>query len=86
MEGMESNIREITMRYLEQYIEENLRIKILGKLETKEIISDEEKLVGVEIWIDEYYFGLNIWYVDYAKWLEKKVELLIQKKDENSFI
>ena len=64
------------MKYLEQYIKEKLKIEILGKLETKEIISDEEKLVGVEIWIDNYYFGLNIWYVDYAIWLESKIKLL----------
>ena len=60
------------MKYLEQYIEEKLKIKVLGKLTTRESNSGEE--VGVSLVIDGYEPGIEVWYADYATWLEKKIE------------
>jgi hypothetical protein len=60
------------MKYLEQYLEEKLKIKVLGKLTTTESSSGEE--VGVSLVIDGYEPGIEVWWVDYARWLEEKIE------------
>lgn len=60
------------MKYLEQYIEEKMRIKILGELTTRECSKGDD--VGVSLVIDGYEPGIEIWYVDYANWLEEKIE------------
>ena len=62
------------MKYLERYIEEKLKIKVLGELTTNG--SDEGDCVGVSLVIDGYEPGIEVWYVDYAKWLEEEIELL----------
>jgi hypothetical protein len=62
------------MKYLERYIEEKLKIKVLGELTTNGI--DEGDCVGVSLVIDGYEPGIEVWYVDYAKWLEEEIELL----------
>ena len=59
------------MKYLEQYIEEKMKIKVLGKLTTNESSSGEE--VGVSLVIDGYEPGIDVWYADYATWLEEKI-------------
>lgn len=60
------------MRYLEKYIEEKMRIKILGELTTRGC--GEGDAVGVSLVIDGYETGIEVWYVDYVKWLEEKIE------------
>jgi hypothetical protein len=60
------------MKYLEKYIEEKMRIKILGELTTRECSEGDD--VGVSLVIDGYEPGIEIWYVDYANWLEEKIE------------
>ena len=60
------------MKYLEQYIEEKMRIKILGELTTRECSKGDD--VGVSLVIDGYEPGIEVWYVDYANWLEEKIE------------
>ena len=60
------------MKYLEQYIEEKMRIKILGELTTRECSEGDD--VGVSLVIDGYEPGIEVWYVDYANWLEEKIE------------
>ena len=60
------------MKYLERYIEDKLKIKILGELSTRECASGDD--VGVSIVIDGFEPGLEVWYVDYATWLEDKIE------------
>jgi hypothetical protein len=62
------------MKYLEQFIEEKLKIKVLGKLTTTESSSGEE--VGVSLVIDGYEPGIEVWYADYSRWLEEKIEKL----------
>jgi hypothetical protein len=59
---------------LEQFIEEKLKIKVLGKLTTTESSSGEE--VGVSLVIDGYEPGIEVWYADYSRWLEEKIEKL----------
>lgn len=60
------------MKYLERYIEDKLKIKILGELSTRESASGDD--VGVSIVIDGYEPGLEVWFIDYARWLEDKIE------------
>lgn len=60
------------MKYLERYIEDKLKIKILGELSTRECASGDD--VGVSIVIDGYEPGLEVWFIDYARWLEDKIE------------
>ena len=60
------------MKYLEKYIEEKMKIKILGELTTNE--STEGDAVGVSLIIDGYEPGIEVWYADYARWLEEKIE------------
>lgn len=60
------------MKYLEKYLEEKMKIKILGKLTTRESV--EGDAVGVSLVIDDYEPGIEVWHADYAKWLEEKIE------------
>ena len=60
------------MKFLEKYLEEKERIKALGKLTTKESVEGES--VGVSLVIDGYEPGIEVWWVDYAMWLEEKIE------------
>lgn len=60
------------MKFLEKYLEEKERIKPLGKLTTKESVEGES--VGVSLVIDGYEPGIEVWWVDYATWLEEKIE------------
>lgn len=60
------------MKYLEKFIEEKLRIKVLGKLETIDAPNGGE--VGVSLVIDGVDAGIEVWYADYASWLEEKIE------------
>lgn len=72
------------MKYLEQYIEEKLKIKVLGKLATRESNSGEE--VGVSLVIDGYEPGIEVWYADYCSWLEEKIEygeISIRENNDN---
>ena len=59
------------MKYLEQYIEEKMKIKVLGNLTTRESNSGED--VGVSLVIDGYEPGIEVWYADYCIWLEEKI-------------
>lgn len=60
------------MKYLEQYIKEKMKIKILGELTTRECSEGDD--VGVSLVIDGYEPGIEVWWVDYACWLEEKIE------------
>jgi hypothetical protein len=60
------------MKYLERYIEDKLKIKILGELTTRECASGDD--VGVSLVIDGYEPGIEVWWVDYAMWIEEKIE------------
>lgn len=68
------------MKYLKQYIEEKIKIKVLGELTTR--YSCEGEAVGVSLVIDGYEPGIEVWYADYANWLEEKYEELLSKENE----
>ena len=68
------------MKYLEQYIEEKIKIKVLGELTTR--VSCEGDAVGVSLVIDGYEPGIEVWYADYSNWLEEKYEELLSKENE----
>jgi hypothetical protein len=60
------------MKYLEQYLEEEIKIKVLGELETVDCPNGGD--VGVSLVIDGFETSIEVWYADYAMWLEKKLE------------
>lgn len=60
------------MKFLEKYLEEKMRIKPLGELTTRKSIDGDD--VGVSIVIDGYEPGIEVWWADYAMWLEEKIE------------
>jgi hypothetical protein len=60
------------MKYLEKYLEEKLKIKILGELSVRSSVEGDD--VGVSLVIDGYEPGIEVWWVDYASWLEEKIE------------
>lgn len=60
------------MKYLEEYLKEKIKIQVLGDLTTRPCSEGEE--VGLSIVIDGYEPGLEIWYSDYALWLEEKLD------------
>lgn len=62
------------MKYLEKYLEEKMRIKVLGELETVDCPNGGD--VGVSLVIDGFETGIEVWYVDYACWLENKIEVV----------
>lgn len=68
------------MKYLEQYIEEKIKIKILGELTTRDSVEGES--VGVSLVIDGYEPGIEVWYADYSNWLEEKLEAYEKKNKE----
>ena len=61
------------MKYALQYIEQVLRVKPLGEV-TFDECSEGEKC-GYEVLIDGKFTGLEIWWVDYARWLEQFVKM-----------
>ena len=65
------------MKYIEQYMEECLKIKPLGKVTFEGMQSmDSDETYGYSILIDGFDIGLEIWWADYASWLEKKIEIM----------
>lgn len=67
------------MKYLEKYIEEKMKIKVLGELTTNGSVEGDS--VGVSLVIDGYEPGIEVWYVDYANWLEEQMEALKKRLD-----
>ena len=74
------NQKKMNMKYLEQYIEEKIKIKILGELTTRECCEGDG--LGVSLVIDGYEPGIEVWYADYSNWLEEKLEEYEKKNKE----
>ena len=74
----------MNMKYLEKYIEEKLKIKILGELTTRECCEGDG--LGVSLVIDGFEPGLEVWYADYSNWLEEKIEIIESKKENTNMI
>lgn len=60
------------MKHAEQYLIEALKIQPLGKVTFGPSSSGGE--VGCSVKIDGKDIGLEIWWSDYATWLEKKID------------
>lgn len=60
------------MKYLEQYLEQKLKIKALGEITTEVEESTCGSYVGEEILIDGNHTNIVIYYIDYIDWLENE--------------
>jgi len=61
------------MKYIEQYIEEVIKLKPLGKVTFKDDCLNN--LSGIYVYIDGRCTDLFIAHVDYCNWLENKLKL-----------
>lgn len=66
------------MKYFKQFLEQSYKIRPLGELTSKEIFSSDQELIGESVVIDGYEIGLQVWYADYATWLEKRLDNYIE--------
>lgn len=65
------------MEYIKEYMEEELKLKPLGEISVEELTThDYEGAYGYEILIDRKDTGLQIWWADYANWLERKILIM----------
>lgn len=74
------------MKYIEDYIAERMKIKVLGELKIIDEESEPCMPIGERIVIDNIETDIVIWYADYSKWLEKKYDQLQEQYnilDEN---
>lgn len=56
-------------------MEEELKLKPLGDVTFEELTThDYEGAYGYEIIIDGHDTGLQVWWADYATWLEKQLD------------
>lgn len=67
------------MKYIEEYIAEQIKIKVLGELKTIDEESESYTIIGKRLVIDNVVSDIVIWYADYCMWLEKKYEELKNK-------
>ena len=66
------------MKYFKEFLAEQYKIQPLGELTSNEIFSSDHELIGESVVIDGYEIGLQVWYVDYATWLEKHYDNLLE--------
>lgn len=67
------------MKYIEDYLAERMKIKVLGELKTIDEEAEPCMTVGERLVIDDMTSDIVVWYVDYCMWLEKKYTELLQK-------
>jgi hypothetical protein len=75
------------MKYFKEFLAEKYKIQPLGELTSEELFSSEQELIGESVIIDGYEIGLQVWYADYARWLEAKYDNLMEtylKLDPNT--
>ena len=73
------------MKYIEDYLAEKMKIKVLGELKTIDKEVEPYMLVGERLVIDGTESDIVVWYADYSTWLEKKFEELKNKQDNNYY-
>ena len=62
------------MKYVELYMKERLKLQPLGKVTFEGLQSmDSDETYGYSVLIDGRDIGLEIWWADYAMWLEDKL-------------
>lgn len=62
------------MKYIEEYLKERLKIKVLGELTTVEEEAEPCMSIGERLVIDGRESDIVVWFSDYAKWLEDKLD------------
>lgn len=60
------------MKYLNEYLEQKLKIKPLGKVSTILYESEIGVYSGEEILIDDEATNIVVYYIDYINWLENE--------------
>lgn len=60
------------MKYIREYLADELKIMPLGEL-TLTAPSEADESTGYSVCIDGNEIGLTIWWADYAFWLERKL-------------
>ena len=75
------------MKYIEEYIAERMKIKVLGELKTIDEEAEPCMTVGERLVIDDMESDIVVWYSDYCMWLEKKFEELqnVWKEKANTY-
>lgn len=58
------------MKYINEYLEQKIKIKPLGNLTTEVYEADCGEYTGEEILIDGHHTGIIVYYIDYIFWLE----------------
>lgn len=66
------------MKYFKEFLAEQYKIQPLGELTSNEIFSSDQELIGESVVIDGYEIGLQVWYADYATWLEKRCDSIMR--------
>ena len=61
---------DLPMKFIHNYLEEEIKLKPLGHVTLEPCASGEE--VGFTIYIDGKSTTMDVWWSDYATWLEKK--------------
>lgn len=67
------------MKYIEEYLTERMKIKVLGELKTIDEEAEPCMPIGERLVIDDMESDIVVWYSDYCMWLEKKYEELKNK-------
>ena len=67
------------MKYIEEYLKERMKIKVLGELKTIDEEAEPCMTVGERLVIDDMESDIVVWYADYCMWLENKFEELKKK-------
>ena len=68
------------MKYIEEYLAEKMKIKVLDELKTIDEEVEPYMLVGERLVIDDMESDITVRYADYCTLLERKFEEL--KKDK----
>ena len=63
--------KNIEMRFVEEYLRDEYRVKPLGTITTKPYEADCGEYTGEEILVDGKPISLIVYYIDYINWLEK---------------
>lgn len=59
------------MRFVEEYLRDEYRVKPLGTVTTKPYEADCGEYTGEEILVDGKPISLIVYYIDYINWLEE---------------
>ena len=67
------------MKYFKEFLAYKYKIQPLGELTSEEIFSSDQELIGESVVIDGFEIGLQVWYADYAPWLEEHYDDLMER-------